>query len=341
MEVFDDPHLLHSIARRLAFTADRNQVVEEICLLQNLSWSQAEELVEHALAYHDADIARMQTPILIPLALALFVGGAALAAWQLLGMTAVLSALASPPAGDFWDVYNLSFGLFDVLTNFWGMLAAFATGLAMMLGSYIGMKEVWGAWLDALVEENLFKRETAPAPAERSRLETTSAIESASSAEGWARNHSNDRETVQFILSRFEKTRDRDWVTSSLMLSRGLTWQTAAHLVEAVLRAHGSLPLRQRVFSPYAVFSMFGFVIAGLVVSLQYLVVTSLALRPAFAEVTDQYTLVRFLYRAGQHIEAAPAPFALFLLGLALFVAGLLSLRVMLPSVYRWGAKLQ
>lgn len=336
-DLFDDPHLLHSIARRLALTADRNQVVEEICLLHNITWSQAEELVEHALAYHHADITRLQTPILAPLALALFIGGAALSAWQLLGITAVLSALSNPRAESFWDVYNLSFGFLDVLTNFWGMLAAFVTGLAMMLGSYFGMKDVWLAWLDALEGGNLFKQEPAPTPAQRSRLESASAMEAVFSAEGWVKNNPNDRETVQFILSRFEKTRDRDWVISALMLSRGLTWQAAEQLVEAVLRAHGKLALPQRTFPPYAIFIMLGFAIAGLVVSLQYFAVTSVALRPAMAEVTNQYTLVRFLYKAGQYVEAAPAPFALSLLGLAVFIAGLLALRVMLPSAYRWG----
>jgi hypothetical protein len=335
-DLFDDPHLLHSIARRLALTADRNQVVEEICLLHNITWSQAEELVERALADHSADITRLQTPILAPLALALFIGGAALSAWQLLGITAVLSALLNPRAESFWDVYNLSFGFFDVLTNFWGMLAAFVTGLAMMLGSYFGMKDVWLAWLDALEGGKLFKQEPAPAPAQRSRLESASAMEAVFSAEGWVKNNPNDRETVQFILSRFEKTRDRDWVISALMLSRGLTWQAAEQLVEAVLRAHGKLALPQRTFPPYAIVLMLGFTIAGLVVSLQYFAVTSVALRPAMAEVTNQYTLVRFLYQAGQYVEAAPAPFALSLLGLAVFIAGLLALRMMLPSVYRW-----
>lgn len=334
-DLLDDPHLLRSIARRLAFTADRNQVVEEICLLHNLSWSQAEELVEHALTYHHADITRLQTPILAPLALALFVGGAALSAWQLLGITAVLSVLGNPRAVNFWDVYTMSFGFFDALTNFWGMLVAFVSGLAMMLGSYIGIKDVWLAWLDALDGEKLPKQQ--PAPAGPSRLEIASAMEAAFSAESWIKNNPNDQETVQFIINRFEKSRDRDWVISALMLSRGLTWQTAEQLVEAVLRAHGKLAMPQRTFPPYAVFTTLGLTIAGLVVSLQYFAVTSVVLRPAFAKITDQYTLVRFLYQAGQHIQAAPVPFTLFLLGLAVFIAGLLSLRLMLPSVYRWG----
>lgn len=335
-DLLDDPHLLHSIARRLAFTADRNQVVEEICLLHNITWSQAEELVEHALTYHQADITRLQTPILAPLAMALFVGGAALSAWQLLGITAVLSALGNPRAVNFWDIYNMSFGFLDALTNLWGMLAAFVTGLAMMLGSSLGMKDVWLAWLDALDGWKLPRQEAAPAG--RSRLEIASAMETVFSADGWVKNNPDDQETVRFILNRYEKTRDLDWVTSALMLSRGLTWQAAEQLVEAVLRAHGKLALPQRTFPPYAVFTMLGLTIAGLVVSFQYFAVTGVALRPALAKVTDQYTLARFLYQAGQHIEAAPAPFALSLLGLAVFIAGLLALRVMLPSVYRWGS---
>ncbi len=333
--LLNDPHLLRSIARRLTVTADRNQVVEEICMLCNLTWSQAEELVEHALAYYQADITRLQTPILALLALVLFVGGAALSAWQLLGITAVLSAISNPRAGEFWDVYHLSLGFFGVVTNFWGMLAAFVTGLAMMLGSYIGMKDVWLAWLDALEGGMLFKRDFAPGGT--SRLEIASAAEAVFSAEDWARNNPDEQEIAQFILNRFEKKHDRDWVISSLMLSRGLTWQAAEQLVDAVLRAHGRLPFHQRAFPPYAVFSVLGLTIAGLMVSLQYFAVMSAVLRPAFIQITDQYTLVRFLYPAGQHIEAAPAPFFLFLLGLAAFIAGLFLLRIMLPSVYRWG----
>jgi len=335
MTTLDDPRLLRSISHRLAETADRNQVIEEICLLRNLDWNSAAALVDRAAIQHETDITRQQTPILALVALSLFIGGAVLAAWQLLGLVAVLSALANPRAASFWGLYNLSFGFFDLLTNFWGLLGAFVSGLAMVLGSYLGMKEVWAAWLDALENGTLFQTPAKSA----SGLEPAAAAEAVFSAEAWVRQHPDDRETADFILSRLERTRNREWVVTALALSRGLSWRAADELVEAVLRSSGLRFFRQRSFPLAWVFAYLGIFIAGLVICLQYVMVTSLALRWAWVKVTNQYWLAWFLYQLGEHIERAPGPFALFALGLLMLVGGFLALREALPSVYRWSAQ--
>jgi len=335
MTTLDDPRLLRSISHRLAETADRNQVIEEICMLRNLDWGSAAELVDRAASFHETDITRRQTPILALVALSLFIGGVALAAWQLLGLVAVLSALANPLAATFWDIYNLSFGFFDLLANFWGMLGAFVTGLAMVLGSYLGMKQVWVAWLESLENGTLFQ----PPAESTSGLEPASANEAVFSAEAWIRQHPDDRETADFILSRLERTRNREWVVTALAMSRGLSWQAANELVEAVLRSSGLGMFRQRSFPLAWVFAYLGIFMAGLVICLQYVLVTSLALRWAWVKVTDQYWLAWFLYQVGEHIERAPGPFALFALGLLMSVGGFLALREALPSVYRWLAQ--
>ena len=50
------PELEDLIIRRLAETANRNKIIEELCLARNLPWSEAEEIVNHLIRFHHLDI---------------------------------------------------------------------------------------------------------------------------------------------------------------------------------------------------------------------------------------------------------------------------------------------
>jgi hypothetical protein len=331
-----DERILRSLARRLAETADRQQVIEELCLLQNLAWSRAEELVDEASALYQPDITRRQTPILVLVALAIFIGGVALAAWQLLGLVAVISALVSPRASTFWEVYSLSFGLFETLTNFWGILGAFLAGLAMVLGSYFGMREVWIVWLDAAEDGTLLAPEPVPELQELSGPQPATAVAIAYTADGWVRNHPNDEKLVDLIIDLLEKSKNRAWVVTSVALSRGLSWPAASQLVESVARSGRLESFRDRPAHPAVIFAFLGLFLTGLVISLQYLLVSAVVLRGQFLPVTDLYRLVRFLFVVGSYLESAPLPFAVFALGLVMLVGSGLALRETWASIYRW-----
>jgi hypothetical protein len=331
--------LLRSIARRLAETADREQVIEELCLLQNIDWATAATTVEAAETQFAPEITRRQTPLLVLLALAIYIGGVALAAWQLLGLVAVASAMLNPRAESFWEIYNLSFGFFDVLTNFWGILLAFVTGLAMALGSYFGMKDVYSAWLEVVEAGEIVPDEPVPALAEIPGPPLAPGAEAIYSADGWVRNHPDDPELIEFITSRLEHSHNQDWVIASLALARGLSWPVAAKLVETVAAASGMESPPEKVYDPPVVFSLLGIFLAGLVISLQYLMVSNIALRAQWLKVHDIYWLTWFIYQVGRYIENAPGPFVLFALGVTLLIGGFLALRVVGPSVVRWQSK--
>ncbi len=337
----EDAILLRSIARRLAETADRGQVIEELCILQNWDWGTAEEVVEQAWREHHPEITRRQSPILVPLAFSIFIGGAMLASWQLLGLVAVVSALVKPQLESYLDLYNVSFGLIDTLANLPGMMVSFSIGLAMVLGSYFGMKDVFSAWLDALEQGKKPLEDNLPALNEfpsNSQIESTSPQqpEMVYSASGWVRNRPDDAKLAQFVLDQIEKSDNKDWVINAVALARGLRWQPAKKLVEAVAEANGITFKDEITYGPPVVFSVLGVFITGLVITFQYLLLAGVVLAPQFTRIRNSWDFMQFMFALGDYIQMGPGAFVLYALGLVMLVGGFMALRKAIPSVYRW-----
>src|SRR5512133_1780934 len=80
------PELEAQIIRRLAEAADRNKVVEELCIERGLHWTDADAIVENLLQTHRWDITRRQSPFLVPLSFVIFISGVLLIAWNLVGV---------------------------------------------------------------------------------------------------------------------------------------------------------------------------------------------------------------------------------------------------------------
>jgi hypothetical protein len=334
--------LLRQVAARLAETADRNQVIEELCVARNLAWKSAEEIVNQASSAYEFNIIRQQSPLLVLVAFSIYVGGVALAAWQLLGLVVVISSLVDSDSTSYWDLYNLSFGFIDTLANFPGLMFSFALGLAMVVGSYYGMKDVWLAWLDA-AEPAGSRREADSAGRTTSRApgaEVFSRLEADHSAAGGANSLVVDPKMADFILDRLEKSKSKAWVIDSIALSYGLNWQSARRLVEQVAVTGGIVFPEEVTYGPAVVLGSLGACLTGLVISLQYVTLAGAVMAPKF----EQYQRVWgvswgslfFLKALGEYIQMAPPAFVLFMVGLAMFVGGLFLLRRVGPSVYRW-----
>ncbi len=152
-----DEELIHETAHRLAETANPEKVIAELCLEQNLVWEDASLLVDEALATHSTEIVRQQSPLLTLLALTSFSAGIALTAWHLLGILSFFAALFDPRIPDFQRIFNIYAGVFQTLTSLPQTITLFITGIAMTVGSALGMKDVWAGIFDA------WERRNAPA----------------------------------------------------------------------------------------------------------------------------------------------------------------------------------
>jgi len=116
----------------------------DICDKTGMSWPEAEALVQQVQAEHEQEVTKRQFPLLSLVAFSIFVGGVGLLAYSLYMLFLTTSAYAITTLNP-WD-------LPDTL-NFIFNYAAFTLSLilfaiAMILGSLLGMRQVWITILD-------------------------------------------------------------------------------------------------------------------------------------------------------------------------------------------------
>ena len=135
--------LEQQIIARLEDSHDRNDIILDLCESQGLDWKQAEAVVDSIHAENADDIALTQSPILVLLALAIFVcgvGAIIYGAAQLVAMYEFFVEISNqnqPQGIGAFLVYLIADGA--------GYLGLFALGAAMIIGSLRGMSEVWSA----------------------------------------------------------------------------------------------------------------------------------------------------------------------------------------------------
>ena len=131
------------IIARLEDNENRNDILLDLCESQGLDWKQAEALLDSIHAENADDITLTQSPILVLIALAIFVGGVGAlfyGAAQLVAMYEFFVGLSDqnqPQGVGSFLIYLLADGA--------GYLGLFAIGIAMIAGSLRGMSDVWSA----------------------------------------------------------------------------------------------------------------------------------------------------------------------------------------------------
>jgi len=141
----DMPDLIDHIVDRLSEAANPEDIILDICDKTDLSWPEAEALVKQVQAEHEQEVIKRQSPLLTLVALSIFVGGVGLLAYSIYILFLTTSAYASMALNP-WD-------LPDIL-NFVFNYAAFTLSLillaiGMILGSLLGMRQVWMDILNA------------------------------------------------------------------------------------------------------------------------------------------------------------------------------------------------
>jgi hypothetical protein len=152
------PEIQQHIIDELAGNRDRNHLITEICEMMALDWDQAEALVESVQAENEAVIARRRLPLLVILALAIFVGGLLLTGYGVYGIVLAFTRQGGLPddlttffmpvieegidpvhaMGPAVPLY-LRLLVYFVFSPF----SAAILGIAMIYGSLVGMREVW------------------------------------------------------------------------------------------------------------------------------------------------------------------------------------------------------
>ena len=149
MEKTDNAELEKQIIERLENGENKNDIILDLCENANMNWPQAEAMVEEVHAENQAHIALAQSPLLVSIALIIFIGGAGIiiySAYALFVMYSVFRDLYAPtnPSG-----VAMGF-LWYLFINGEGLLGMTILGTAMMIGSLKGMENVWTAIFENL-----------------------------------------------------------------------------------------------------------------------------------------------------------------------------------------------
>ena len=135
--------LEQQIIARLEDNDNRNDILLDLCESQGLDWKQAEAILDSIHAENADVITLTQSPILVLIALGIFIGGVGAlfyGASQLVAMYEFFIGLSDqnqPQGVGSFLIYLLADGA--------GYLGLFAIGIAMVIGSLRGMSDVWSA----------------------------------------------------------------------------------------------------------------------------------------------------------------------------------------------------
>jgi hypothetical protein len=139
----DKAELTTYVTDRLCKAADSQDIIMQICQKTGWQWKEAEEFVKQVDNASLPEVAKRQFPLLFILALGIFLVGLGLTAY---GVYSVV---------DSWNQVTRAFQYIirgelppmDAYTLYINMTLALAapllTGIAMMLGSLVGMRDAW------------------------------------------------------------------------------------------------------------------------------------------------------------------------------------------------------
>jgi hypothetical protein len=342
--VASDQALAQGIARRLAETANRQKVIEEVCIEHNLIWEDARRLVDEALETHYLEITRQQSPVLTLLALISFSSGVALTAWHLLGVLSFFAAVFDPRAPELLSIFRLYSGVFQTLTNLPQAITLFITGLAMITGSTLGMKDVWRGIFDAWDHRHepigediplrapVLQAPVFPAPAQPDSPQRGHTLD------GWSTPKSELPEALAMVLENLKSEADAPQIVETLEKKYDLTHQEAYAYIRKALRILQAE--KEQPTSPAWMFLALAALVTGGMWIFQFFLTVSAYLSTLPPAIEDVFwgTLQRTA-QIGDYIQLFPVPFVFFVLGLALLAGAYYALKTRWLSMFAWYQK--
>jgi hypothetical protein len=143
MKTMDSAAIEEEIVERLENSESLDDIILDLCEQENIAWPEAEAIVQRIQAENKTHIVLTQSPVLVLIALATFLGGLGLISVAVYDIVTVFNAyVGSGIASIGFLAYLLQYGGF-----FWGLGLL---GLAMIVGSLRGMQDVWTAIFEKL-----------------------------------------------------------------------------------------------------------------------------------------------------------------------------------------------
>jgi len=143
MERDEEDALRQLVIRRLANHVRASDVTQEICEKTGLGWGEAEAFVREVAVMEEKNIRRRRSPALFGLGAAIFLGG--------LGLLAITVSTVVNTITYYRTTQTEILGAVNVLLFIVNqspmVLWLGALGMAMIMGSLIGMRDVWVDWL--------------------------------------------------------------------------------------------------------------------------------------------------------------------------------------------------
>lgn len=141
MSKTDKATLEADLLERLASGESHDDIILDLCENENLSWSEAEALLERIGTEKEHHIILAQSPLLVLIALAIFIGGVGLVVFSSYNITSVFLSYYDAKSGGVGAL-----GMVLYLLTYGGYLWLLASlGLGMIIGSLRGMQDVWAA----------------------------------------------------------------------------------------------------------------------------------------------------------------------------------------------------
>jgi hypothetical protein len=117
--------------------------LRSICEQTGKKWEEVESLLECVRAEHEQEITRRQSPLLSMIALVTFIAGVGISIYSAYFLVMVIQGYCNMPVSPLGipDLFQAIF------TTAYTSIGGLVLGLGMMLGSILGMRQVWAAIL--------------------------------------------------------------------------------------------------------------------------------------------------------------------------------------------------
>ncbi len=140
----EDGKLEALIIERLKNGDNLNDILVELCESANMDWRQAQDLVERIRAENNTNITMYQSPLLILIALAIFLGGVGLIVYTAASLVTMYEFFMAPPPQPNTLLPETGFITYVAVSASQLFFYIFL-GMGMILGSAKGMAPVWTA----------------------------------------------------------------------------------------------------------------------------------------------------------------------------------------------------
>lgn len=144
MESGEEDALRQMVIHRLANHRRASDVAQEICEKTGLGWGEAEAFVREVAVMEEKNIRRRRSPALFGLGAVIFLGGLGLVALTVSSSVNLITHYRATQQELLGTVGILLLIINQAPQVFW----LGALGLAMVMGSLIGMRDMWLDWLE-------------------------------------------------------------------------------------------------------------------------------------------------------------------------------------------------